>query len=740
MSDFTDTPSVAPSAIAHRTMKRYYDEWTAQNLTVSEGIGRRGTSQAESNSVAGSGQEYHGFLLSSNWILRPDGLQEFFSEFSKYSLKSEITWDATLGCFRVRSTLDEGSDLMTAVRDILDRIVQPEIERVSAPERYGVFGGKSSDKIQHVTDWRTETLGEDERKAYEKFAYPRELMEMEHQDTWKMPTEHINAGVTIVHLLPTKRLLDELQKTSGCTVLVGMDGKSLRIGGMTEYAVEVAKKKMDRLSKYYVSCRAEQKCAHLNEGLLTTIFLDRTRCVLKKGQSTYGTVFSNGSVVSKALYDYASKGYRSTPHPDIAPAFEKSKAASAFTPFKGYRYSAKISTWVDADSSASHSQPSSAVVADFSSVNPQVAPNVVQWAKRTALENGKDEDFPMPTNNPLQLSQDPNVQREAKWGDVREIDPFAASSSMTASPETTNASSLQKKAPPRDLLDSPARTPKCAGPEEPSLRRSHGGDENLVSFSPEKDSTAALVSWSMQPLLPSPRIVVGEQQSREFHVTMEQRAPSKKSQNRQTQSSTAQRPDPSPEVIGKVSNRLVEILEPLRMFQGAVSLKAELGRFVFTKLNPADISLPDCGLGPPRHKTPEEIEKILGCHSNSKALLFTRIISLSGGDMNYMADLREPGDASSPVWMLSRKSVIYEFRCQTSTPDKKSRSCFIVDVDSGDFSFRIRPDIKEGSKGGVFMHCLSRTFDIQFTVDTAPYLTEDCKSFAQELVDSLTVK
>ncbi|KAK8090038.1 hypothetical protein PG997_004999 [Apiospora hydei] len=649
MSVFTDTASVVPNPNALRTMRRYFPEWTEQNLTAPQEVPHRGSSQAESISASGNRHGYQEFLLSSNWVLRPDGLREFFSEFTKRSLNSEITWDATLGCFRVRLISRESLDFMTAVREILDYIVQPEIDNVPESERYGAFG--------HVTDWRTAAFGEDELKAYDKFSYPRELMELGHQDTWHMPTGQVNAGVTIARLLPTNRLMDELQKSSRCTVMVGMDGKSLQVGGMTENDVEVAKKKMDRLSKYYgltsdsdmpgrhvlyagsdVAYMAEMRYLfHVNEGLLSTIFLDRTRCLIKPGKTTYSRVFSRGSVVTKALYDYASKGYQSMPQPNITPAFEKSKAASAFIPFKGYRYSAKTSTWVPDDLSATASQPSSAVVADFSSVNPQLCTQCC---------------------------------------------PF---------------------------------------------------------FARERQCGRARVMADAAPL-PSTRIIDGEQQSREFHATMEQRAPSKKPPMRQTQGSTAQRPDPSPDVIGKVSNKLVKILEPLRMFQGAVSLKAELGRFIFTNMNPAHVSLPHDVTGPPRYKSPDEMEMSLERHSNTQALLFTRVISLSGGDMNYIADLREPGDESSRVWMPSRRSVIYEFRCQTSTVDKKSRNCFIVDVNSENFSFRLRPDPAEGSKGGAFMHCLGRTFDIQFTVDTAPNLTEDCSYFAQELVESLTVK
>ncbi|KAK8032824.1 hypothetical protein PG991_002222 [Apiospora marii] len=729
----------------------YFPEWTEQNLALPESSSHRGASQDGSMSAVGDGQEYHEFLLSCNWVLRPAGLREFFSEFSKHSLKSEMTWDTTLGCFRVRSPSGEGSKFMVAVRDILDRMVQPEIDHDAESEGYGTFGGQSSQKIQHASEWRAVKLGEDEWREYDQYAYPRELMEMGHRDTWHMPGGQVSAGVSLTRVLPKNRLLEELQKSSGCTVLVGLDGKSLQIGGATENAIEVVKKKVERLLKYYnlssesdVSGRhvlyagsevvymAEMRyIAHLNEGLLSTIFLDRTRYTISDpATTTYSKVFSRGCVVSKALYNYASKDYQSTPHSSIAPAFEKSKAASVFLPFKGYSYTAKTSTWIPDDSSAHHSQLASAVLADFSNVNPQAAPGVAPWAKKTALESGRDEDYPGLTNDSLHPPQ------EAKLGGAHEIDPFGTHSSMTASPQTTNASSLQIKANPRDLLDSPVR----AGQDGLGHHPLNDSQASLVSFSPEKGSEPAVVSWSMAPLAPVRRIVDGEQKSREFHATMDQRAPSRRSKSRSTQSSTAQKPDPNPEVIGKVSNKLVKILEPLRMFQGTISLKAELGRFIFINVNHAHISLPHGGNGPPRRKSPDEMETGLGGHSEYKAPIFTRVVSLSGGDMNYINDLREPGDASSRTWKPLRKSVIYEFRCKTSTVGKKSRACFIIDVNAEDFSFRIRPDPKDGSQCGVFMHCLSRTFDIQFTVETAPYLPETCRAFAQELVDSLTVK
>lgn len=98
-------------------------------------------------------------------------------------------------------------------------------------------------------------------------------MAMGHRDTWHMPSEYINAGVTIARILPTNQLLEELQKSSGCIVLVGMNGKSLQIGGATENAIEVVKKKLDRLLKYYVSHMAKSNKEDLKINLVIELVL-----------------------------------------------------------------------------------------------------------------------------------------------------------------------------------------------------------------------------------------------------------------------------------------------------------------------------------------------------------------------------------------------------------------------------------------------------------------------------------
>lgn len=86
MSIYTDKMSVAPNANALRSMKRYFPDWTEQNLVLPEASSHPGVSQDGTMSAGGDGQQYHEFLLSCNWVLRPDGLREFFSELSKHSL------------------------------------------------------------------------------------------------------------------------------------------------------------------------------------------------------------------------------------------------------------------------------------------------------------------------------------------------------------------------------------------------------------------------------------------------------------------------------------------------------------------------------------------------------------------------------------------------------------------------------------------------------------------------------
>lgn len=68
----------APTSAAHRSMANYFPEWTVDNLP------ERSNSPQCLDPAPGLGDTYSQFLLGSNWILRPDGLKEFYEKLEQH--------------------------------------------------------------------------------------------------------------------------------------------------------------------------------------------------------------------------------------------------------------------------------------------------------------------------------------------------------------------------------------------------------------------------------------------------------------------------------------------------------------------------------------------------------------------------------------------------------------------------------------------------------------------------------
>ena len=59
--------------------------------------------------------------------------------------------------------------------------------------------------------------------------------------------------MTISRLLPNDQILLDLQESTGCIVVRGLDDVSLQLGSDSEVAIGLAVAKVNTLLKYYVS-------------------------------------------------------------------------------------------------------------------------------------------------------------------------------------------------------------------------------------------------------------------------------------------------------------------------------------------------------------------------------------------------------------------------------------------------------------------------------------------------------
>lgn len=109
-------------------MTRYFPAWTANNRVETHSGREASTSDPEQN-------EPQTFLLSSNWILLPEGLREFYDRLREAIRPPNITYDITLGAFRIRCPLGEEEYLVSLIHDTLDELVNSELDKLPENDR-----------------------------------------------------------------------------------------------------------------------------------------------------------------------------------------------------------------------------------------------------------------------------------------------------------------------------------------------------------------------------------------------------------------------------------------------------------------------------------------------------------------------------------------------------------------------------------------------------------------------------
>lgn len=445
--------------------------------------------------------------------------------------------------------------------------------------------------------------------------------------------------------------------------------------------------------------------AHINEGFLTNFLLDRVKHRLKKTNLlAYHSVFFTGCVVRMMTFNHHQGVYQPAPDPTINPAISRKEALELFAPFKQYEYAPKRSTWLD--DSSSNSTTSVTHMDGISSVNPQAAPNVAAWAKKLpASEDRSAEATPAPHQELISWSQ--TQPSSEVTGSVA----YEPAVNMLAGLDFTDRKENE------DITGGKEGEDPADGKGSKDL--SDGNEsEDLIELSPTKDS------------LPTPLIAAGVSDNRVFHSTMRQKAPSRKQPHEEQDE----------ELIGKISNKLVSYVEPLRIFQGEVTLKAHLIRLVVTNLHISQVSIStDHSERAAVAKTVQEQERLLDGLPD-EAILTTNAISYYGGDMNYIAGMYKTPLDSSRMWEPKSKRVFYEFRCATTNQETKKKTHFVIEVDAGSMVYHAYMDGRAARSGSVLAHCMKREYDVQFDVNNAVDLTKICGGFASELVSSLTVR
>lgn len=184
----------------------------------------------------------------------------------------------------------------------------------------------------------------------------------------------------------------------------------------------------------------------------------------------------------------------------------------------------------------------------------------------------------------------------------------------------------------------------------------------------------------------------------------------------------------------KIIAGISQMLDPLRLYQGSIVLKAEIGRIWFTNVNWQHIGIP--GLKQhSRAKDVESMEVALQSHCATRDLHFNNILTLEGGDINHITNLKEPG-GKQRMWVPDSRRSFYEFWCQTKSHSGK-KTYFILEIDAASFTYEIRK--ADAGESNIFVHCAKHDFDFRFVVEVAPDIKKSCEAFAREVVASLQV-
>ncbi|RYP25655.1 hypothetical protein DL767_008295 [Monosporascus sp. MG133] len=200
------------------------------------------------------------------------------------------------------------------------------------------------------------------------------------------------------------------------------------------------------------------------------------------------------------------------------------------------------------------------------------------------------------------------------------------------------------------------------------------------------------------------------------------------------------RQDPDPQLLTDINEKLVRVLEPLRVWRGRLSLRVDIGRFCLMKIGPAHVQLPGPNATVQRHE-PFTLKQALDTHHiRPKSLLFTRILSTEGGDANFIAHLKEaegPAEGAR-MWRpdIHGRRVVYEIPCRARTANGETFS-FIIEVDGDDFSYNVRQ--VDHNPIQLFVHCVKRSWDFQLTLSATPNTDKIRDTFAKDVVDSLRV-
>ncbi|KAI8630414.1 hypothetical protein F5Y19DRAFT_463838 [Xylariaceae sp. FL1651] len=721
------TPGPDDPRVAY-TLERAFPEWAAR--TISEATGQTAAERVHNEPME--------FLLSSNWVLRPEGLKDFYNIIFKIDKSLEIAYDPGLHGFKIQCLTQDEARMVTLVKSALDELVLQEIDK----------GLDMSTKIVSIEDWRKKGSSvKDGEYSYDKYCFPCDILACKIRSIWVLPDSLAKKGVTTKSMLPGSAL-SKVQRLTGAKLTMSCNGRLVYMGASTAKIISLAKQKLDTLAKFFSmapldttqvvgiflhgegdnSSMGEYRyLADRNIKLLQTYVLDRWQWY--KLSSSYALIFAKGAVVR---LNPANRPWKEAAplSATVLPAMQDGNSKEEFDAFRpgSWSYKAKEphikTSLAGSDVSAVEPRPENL------RAQAQIQPKIDSWVSSlppTKIEKAdprdpkNDIDELSKARKADQLSVIPSHDKDnsLKPSLNRKEKRHSTCSVASQTDGTCSAVRLQQSQPathdPFEHLWMTARTTSIQTGK--TLESVGGSRSNLLSV------------LSTETLRPQAALN-DERESRSFHLTMNQKAAPRAARRNVY-------PDVDPSMKDAINNSLASLMAPLTMWPGIVELRVEIGRLCFLNLKKSHIQTPEDDDDEKYYKLQRIQNELNKKHTANERLHFTQILTSLGADANYITCLKDAD--GNRLWQPQSglRHSVYEFICQSRTV-KGETFQFIVDIDAKNFNYRIRQ--ARPSQNCFAVHCIKRVWDFRLVLSVSQNVEENYRQFANDLVRSLRVK
>ncbi|KAI1306951.1 hypothetical protein F5Y03DRAFT_405849 [Xylaria venustula] len=665
------------------TLERAVPEWSAKPTTES-------TYRTDAARLHDT--EPMEFILSSNWALKPEGLDDFYEFLYQHDENLEVQYDHLIHGFRVKCLSYKEVKVVALVKDALDKLVKKETGTglVSSHE--------ASTKIATLEDWRRNDRPGGKIGLPSKYSFPRDVAMCDIRTTWKIPAALFEKGILADMVLP-ESALSELQNLTGAVIVASSDRRTVYVGAARTECVTIVKRKLDTLTRFLSlvpkdmtqvveiflysegdgSTKGEYRyVADGNDKLLRSYILDHFDWPWPNRR--YPTIFKKGVLVR---LNPNNKPWEETPSLSerLLPIAKEEKVKEEFGAFRSnnWKYQPKDAVFRSSYSLTTHS--GSKQITD-------------QHRARPAIEN---------------WVSDGRVANKALGQSVKSRYRPDNISSSAATPEPHQAG----KPCPFALLWEQYRQGSPATTSRSDTERDNGFE--LQAPLPVEDVKPRLSQYN-------------ESDTRSFHKTMNQKAGSRKGQKNIF-------PDFDPNMLISINKLLADLMGPLRMWSGVVDLRIEFGRFYFLNVKESRIQEPGDDDDEKHYSLSRIRAEINKRHKSNEKLFFTRVLSSLGADANHIAQMSD--DNGNPMWKrpINGRSSAFEFICRRTLHGTEIN--FIVEIDTAKFSQTVKqfkPD-----QNCFMVHCTKRVWDFRLVLSVSHDLDDIYHRFAEDLASSLRV-